>query len=88
MGGPRRWGTAAGLGARGVPAHGAANPHREGAGGLGTGSALLLHAKATRADPIFIVYTQLSPSLFSHAKNKLATTTITKLELNFFSGKT
>lgn len=87
MGAPRRWGAAVGPGAGGGPCPGHS---REGTRGSGTGGqkgqCFAAARKSSKSQSAFIVYSALALSLFTH-KNKLASITITKLELNFFSGK-
>lgn len=84
--GSRQRGAAVGPQTRGVPAHGTARGDRGADTGARRASAVPLHARAAKTHPRPL-FTQLSPfSLFTR-KTRLAIITITKLELNFFSGK-
>lgn len=86
MGAPRQQGTAEGPQTRGVPAPGTERGDRGSDTGARRASAVPLCARTAKAHP-HPLFIQLSPfSLFTR-KTRLAIFTITKLEWNFFSGK-
>lgn len=82
MGAPRQWGVPRAEGSLPMAQQG----HRGSDTGARRTSAVPLHTGAAKAHPSPL-FTQLSPFPLLTHKTRLAIITVTKLELNLFSGK-